>query len=123
MLKVRVSAAAAVVLALAASAAAHARLVRSEPAAGAVLRSAPREVRAWFSEELDPGRSRLSVWDARGRQVDDGRGGVDLDDLDRRSMVARLRPVGPGTYTVRWRAVSADDGFVAEGQFRFTVRP
>jgi copper transport protein len=118
----RVAAAALVVLAAAGSALAHARLVRSEPTAGAVVRRAPQVVRVWFSEELDPDRSRLSVWDGRGRQVDDGRGGVDLDDLTRTSMVARLRPLGPGTYAVRWRAVSADDGFVAEGRFSFTVR-
>ncbi len=118
----RLGAAVLAALALAGTAAAHARLLRSEPAAGAVLRTAPREVRAWFSDELDSDRSGLSVWDDRGRQVDDGRGGVDLTDLDRRSMVARLRPIGPGTYTVRWRAVSADDGFVAEGRFRFTIR-
>lgn len=101
---------------------AHARLLRSEPPAGAVVKVPPQAVRAWFSDELDSDRSLLSVWDARGRRVDDAHGGVDLDDLDRRSMVARLRAIGHGIYTVRWRAVSADDGFVTEGSFTFTVR-
>lgn len=101
---------------------AHAKLVRSDPKAGTVLKISPQVVRAWFNEELDPRGSAMSVWDAARRRVDDGRGGVDLDDLDRKSMFARVRTVGNGVYAVRWRAVSADDGFVAEGGFTFTVR-
>ncbi|MER3457167.1 MAG: copper resistance protein CopC [candidate division GAL15 bacterium] len=104
-------------------AAAHARLVRADPAPGAVLRSAPRVVRAVFQEELSARGSFLAVLDFRGRQVDDGKGGLDLEDLDRRTLVVRLRPIGPGRYTVRWQATSADDGYVARGQYQFTVRP
>jgi methionine-rich copper-binding protein CopC len=100
---------------------AHAKLVRAEPRPGATVRPAPRVVRAWFDDELDPRRSTMTVVDAGGRRVDDGHGGVDLDDLDRRSMLARLTSSGPGTYTVRWTATSADDGYVARGSFRFTV--
>lgn len=99
----------------------HARLVRSNPSDGAVLPAPPRVVRAWFNEELDPSASRLEVVDARGRVV--ARGGVDLGDLDRRTLVVRVGRLGPGAYTVRWTAVSADDGYVARGRFRFTVQP
>lgn len=101
---------------------AHAKLVRSDPTAGTVVKVPPQVVRAWFNEELDPRGSAMSVWDAATRRVDDGQGGVDLDDLDRKSMLARVRTLGNGVYTVRWRAVSADDGFIAEGRFTFTVR-
>lgn len=80
--------------------AAHAKLLRASPAPGGSVAEPPTVVRVWFqlsgTEELDPKRSALSVWDARGKHVDDGKGGVDLDDLDRRSMVVRLKPVGPG---------------------------
>jgi methionine-rich copper-binding protein CopC len=101
----------------------HARLLRAEPAPGSRVTTPPRIVRAWFDDELDPKHSTLVVTDRRGRRVDDGRGGVDLDDLDRKSMLARLRPIGPGVYTVVWQAVSADDKYVARGRFRFTVAP
>ncbi|OLD50853.1 MAG: hypothetical protein AUI83_11215 [Armatimonadetes bacterium 13_1_40CM_3_65_7] len=111
-----------VVLAVPAELWAHAKLVRSEPKAGAVLTVPPAVVRAWFDDELDPDRSTIGVWAVREHRVDDGRGGVDLSDLDRKSMIARLRAVGAGTYTVRWRAVSADDGFVARGSFAFAVK-
>src|SRR3989441_8299944 len=106
-----------VVLAVPAGLWAHAKLVRSEPKAGAVLTVPPAVVRAWFDDELDPDRSTIGVWAVREHRVDDGRGGVDLNDLDRTSMIARLRAVGVGTDTVRWRAVSADDGFGAPGSF------
>ena len=104
--------------------AAHARLVRADPSPGATVKTAPKMVRLWFKlggEELDPQRSAVSVWDQRGKRADDGKGGVDLDDLDRASMIARLRPIGPGAYTVRWKAVSVPDGSVAQGRFQFTV--
>lgn len=101
----------------------HARVLKADPGPGAVLHAPPQVVRVWFDDELDPKRSGLSVWDRRGRRVDDGRGGVDLGDLERRSMFARLRPIQRGTYTVRWRAVAADDFAVRAGAFRFVVAP
>ncbi len=104
-------------------AAAHAKLVRAEPAPGSTVKTPPRVVRVVFDDELDPKTSTLAVTDQRGRRVDDGKGGVDLDDLDRKTMLARLRPIGSGAYTVRWKAVSADDQYVAQGTFRFTVAP
>jgi methionine-rich copper-binding protein CopC len=111
-----------VVLAVPSGLWAHAKLLRSEPKAGAVLTVSPTVVRVWFDDELDPDRSTIGVWDIRKHRVDDGRGGVDLNDLDRKSMFARLRSIGAGTYTVRWRVVSADDGFVAQGSFGFAVK-
>jgi methionine-rich copper-binding protein CopC len=110
----------ALVLVLAGSVLAHARLVRSEPRDGAVVRLPLRVVRAWFTQELDLRRSFMVVQDARGRVV--ARGGVDLQDLDRKTMVVRLGRIAPGTYTVRWRAVSSEDGDTTTGRFRFTVR-
>lgn len=112
----------AVVLAVPGGLWAHARLVRSDPKAGAVLSRAPAAVRAWFDDELDPDRSTITVWDAGEHRVDDGKGGVDLNDLDRRSMMTRLHSIGGATYTVRWVAVAADDGFVSRGSFTFSVR-
>ncbi|HEY3247822.1 MAG TPA: copper resistance CopC family protein [bacterium] len=112
-----------VVLTFTASAAwAHAKLLRAAPAAGSVLIHPPAVVRLWFSDELDVRRSALSVWNARGQRIDNGRGGVDLADLDRKTMKAALKPMTSGRYRVRWRAVSADDLFVSSGSFAFVVR-
>lgn len=105
---------------------AHAKLTKAEPSPGSTVRTPPQVVRLWFAlggEELDPKRSTVSVWDSKGRRVDDGKGGADLNDLDRLTMIARLRPIGPSTYTVKWKAISTPDDSTAQGTFRFTVAP
>jgi len=108
--------------AFASAADAHAKLVRADPAPKAVVAAAPKIVRLWFNEELASKGSTVTVVDARGQRVDDGKGRLDLDDLDRKSIIAGLKPLAKGTYTVKWVAVSADDRFVARGTFRFTIR-
>src|SRR5947208_15332263 len=75
---------------------AHARLLRSDPGAGAVLSVPPKVVRAWFDDELDPDRSTISVWDAREHRIVDRPGRVDLSELDRKSVAARLGAVHAG---------------------------
>lgn len=104
---------------------AHATFLRARPAPDSTVTTSPASVRIWFkadpNEELDPRRSAVSVWGAQGRRVDDGKGGVDLNDLDRLSLIARLKPLAAGTYTVRWRAVSTPDLAIRQGTFRFTV--
>lgn len=108
-------------LAMVPSAGAHAKLQRADPKPGSTIKTAPGVVRAWFSEELDAKGSALSVWDSHGKRKDDGRGGLDLNDMDHKSLIAKLQTIGPGTYTVKWTAVSTDDKNVAKGSFRFTV--
>ncbi len=95
-------------------------VVKSEPAAGAVLTEAPSEVRVWFSEELQTQGSTLQVLDAQGEQVDRGDGGVDLNDPNHASMVVSLPPVPEGAYSVRWLAILLD-GDAGEGEFIFYV--
>jgi hypothetical protein len=104
---------------------AHAKLLRAEPAPGATITATPKVVRLWFhlapGEELDIRRSTISIWDSRARRVDDGKGGVDLDDLDRQSMIVRLKPLKSGTYAVKWQVITSPDGASSRGAFRFTL--
>ncbi|WP_322802249.1 copper resistance protein CopC [Thermoflexus sp.] len=104
---------------------AHAEIDRCEPSPGSSILSPPSEVRCWFTEELDPKGSTLSVLDAEGNAVDRGDAHVDLNDPDRKQLVVSLDPgrMKPGTYTVRWRTRSAEDGDIAEGTFVFTLQP
>jgi len=100
----------------------HSLLTRSEPEAGQILDRAPEKVIAWFGEELDAQLSSMRVVDNQGKQIDNGDGRVDLNDLDHRSMIATLPPDSPdGIYTVQWSAVSAEDGDASEGVFSFTA--
>lgn len=97
----------------------HAYLVKSAPARRAVLLRAPAQVQLWFNDRLEPRFSRVSVWDREGKQVDSGDVQVGPDDATRLSFA--VRPVPPGTYTVRFRVLSVD-GHVVEDQFPFALR-
>ena len=107
------------------SIAAHSKLERADPKPESTVATPPKKVMVWFNitrgEELDPKRSTLTVTDSRGKRVDDGKGGVDLKDMDRRTLVVSLKAIGPGTYLVRWKAVTTPDRDIASGSFPFTV--
>ena len=100
----------------------HADYDRSEPAADGVVNVAPTQVRIWFTQEVfrRQGANRIEVARADGTRVD--LDDTAIDDDDRRLMTVSLTPeLGAGVYTVRWRALSAEDGHEGEGEFRFTI--
>lgn len=102
----------------AAAAVVHAAFLRGEPAPDAIVAQAPTVVRLWFSEPVEPTQDPLVVLDPSGRRVDES-AGVSADDPTR--LEARVPDAGPGTYTVRWRAVS-EDGHVVSGAHLYSVR-
>lgn len=109
----------AVLLMVPALAAAHANLVRSEPAAGAATPVAPVEVRIWFSEATEARYSEIRVYDASGQRYDtDDTHQAPSDPL---ALIASLRGLPEGMYTVAWRANSAVDGHTTSGSFTFGV--
>lgn len=109
----------ATVLLVPAAASAHASLVKSVPGRRAVLATSPTRVQLWFNERLEPAFSRLSVWDAAGKQVDAQ--DVQVDTQDPKLLSVGVPVLQPGRYTVRFRVLSVD-GHVVESEFPFTVR-
>ena len=101
------------------AAASEVELVFSEPAAGAVLAQAPKEVRLWFSEELADG-SRVQIFDAQGKQVDHGDSGTCPDDPNHASLAVTLDPLAAGMYTAHWHAVLSNRE-ASDGEFTFRV--
>ena len=105
-------------LALPAAASAHARLVGSKPADGAVLATAPNDVRLLFDDEVRPaggerGRRRARPLGARRRRP--------AHRQRRARSSLPLRPGLPhGAYSVRWRVVS-NDGHLIAGVLAFAV--
>ena len=81
------------------------------------MQVSPPEVRLWFSQELEPAFSTLSVQDSSGKRVDKGDAKVTQD-----TMQISVPALAPGRYTVRWRALSVDT-HVTEGDFTFEVQP
>ncbi len=99
---------------------AHAILVRSDPAKGAVLATAPTVVRMWFTESLNPTFSTARVLNATQIQVDKNNAHVATNDAT--EMDVNLPPkLPPSTYVVIWRTQSANDGHILTGSFIFTV--
>ncbi|MCE7987725.1 MAG: copper resistance protein CopC [Caldilinea sp. CFX5] len=104
------------------SALAHADLDRSDPAADALLTTAPTQVQLWFTQELfrRQGQNRIEVYAADGSRQEQGEAAI--DDDDRTLLTVALQPdLPPGVYTVRWQAVSSEDGHESAGEFSFTV--
>jgi methionine-rich copper-binding protein CopC len=97
----------------------HAYLVRSSPAARAVVARAPERVQLWFNERLEPAYSRVSVWGPDGQRVDAG--DVQVTPAEPTRLSVGVPPLPAGGYTVRYRVLSVD-GHVVEAEFVFTVR-
>lgn len=94
---------------------AHAFLDHAEPRVGSTVQSAPREVSHSFTQDLEPAFSSVEVSDAKGTRVDQGKAQVSAS-----VMRIGLKPLSPGTYKVRWRALSVDT-HTTEGSFSFRV--
>jgi len=96
----------------------HAELLRSQPAAGSVIESAPREIHVWFSEPIEAASSTaVRVLDPEGVPV---AADTTVAADDRTEMITRVTGQSAGTYTVHWRAISAD-GHPIDGTFVFSV--
>ncbi len=99
---------------------AHAILLRSDPAKGAILNTAPTVVRMWFTESLNPTYSTARVLNGTQKRVDQNNAHVSSNDQT--EMDVNLPPnLPPAVYVVIWRTQSANDGHVLTGSFIFTV--
>ncbi len=105
---------------LATAALAHPKLVKSDPAANAVVTASPKELRLSFNEELAPKFSSADVKDQKGQKVEVGAAAA--DPANKKQLVVPLsKPLAAGTYKVEWHAVAADTHRV-EGTYSFTVK-
>jgi copper transport protein len=109
----------AVALLLARPVAAHATLVRSEPAAGALLDVAPPSQTLEFSEEHDSAISQAQLFDSRNQLVEPGPGEINLDAP--RVLRLILPDLPQGSYIALWRVRSLADGHITQGSLPFGV--
>ena len=103
-----------------APASAHAVLDGTVPATRSTMRESPKEVALKFTQRLEPAFSSVAVFDATGRQVDDGQPLVDAGDAT--TLRVSLPPLPSGRYRVRWRVLSVDT-HVTKGEYTFDVAP
>ncbi|HEX6107824.1 MAG TPA: copper resistance protein CopC [Ktedonobacteraceae bacterium] len=99
---------------------AHAILLRSDPAKDSVLSIAPKQVRMWYSEALNPAFSTAVVVNGENKRVDNRDAHVSSNDQT--EMDVTLQPnLPPAVYIVIWRTDSAADGHILRGSFIFSV--
>jgi copper transport protein len=99
--------------------AAHSVLVRSDPADGAIVATAPREIRLTFSAPVELDLSTLDIVDVRGTKVVPA--GSRLDSADPNILVIELPELVPGAYRVAWRVPSRNDLHGTSGQLVFSL--
>ncbi|MGH7040108.1 MAG: copper resistance CopC family protein, partial [Stellaceae bacterium] len=96
----------------------HAFLDHASPAVGSAVPTAPPAVTLWFSQDLEPAFSSVTVMNQAGTQVD--LGNVRVPPGQPAELQVGLKPLPPGTYTVHWHVVSVDT-HPTEGTFTFQV--
>ena len=101
-------------LAFPAAASAHATLQSATPGFGAELRRSPPTVRLHFDQTVRILPGAIKVLDGTGRNF---AGPARTSGTD---VVAPVRPLRIGTYTIRWQAISADS-HVVSGVWTFGV--
>jgi methionine-rich copper-binding protein CopC len=102
--------------ALATLALAHNKLMKTEPAAGAALKTSPAHVEMWFDEKPDPAVTKIAVKGPAGAvAIGSPRAGTG------KSIVADFKGTLPaGQYSVSWQT-AGDDGHMSKGDFGFSV--
>jgi len=95
---------------------AHAARISSDPAENASLTQAPLKISATFNEAMQPQFAAMTVIGPDGNMWSTGEPAVDGAVI-----TVGVRPLGPaGTYTVNYRATSAD-GHVVSGSWSFQL--
>ena len=108
------------VLAAAGPASAHAELVSSDPAGGAVLGSEPARVTLRFSEEIVLKLSAVTVIGPDGHHLPAGP--LTAGPTGEDSLAVDLPPdSGRGTFVIEWEVTAADDGHASSGDVMFAV--
>ena len=97
--------------------AAHAVLVRSTPADGAMVAGPNIHFELQFNSRVDPRRSLLTIAHGHDESVT-----LKVSAGDKPSdLKADARDIMPGDYTAHWQAL-ATDGHITRGSFIFHVR-
>jgi methionine-rich copper-binding protein CopC len=98
---------------------AHSRLVKSDPSARAVLETAPKELKLWFNEGVEPAFAKVWIVPAQGAQIPLTSHG---DSSNPRLLIVALPdnlPAGP--VNVGYHMLSVD-GHTVDDKLTFTIK-
>lgn len=97
---------------------AHAKLESASPPVGGTV-AAPAEIRITFSEGVEPKFCNVALAGPGGAAP---LGKLEVAPGDDKSLIVKIgRKLAPGSYTVKWRAVSVDT-HRTQGEFTFIVK-
>ena len=77
------------------------------------------KVELWYDAPISSAMAALSVTDAAGQRVD--KHDAAIDRSNGAHVTTSIEAPGPGEYTVRYRAISAD-GHIVSGTYHFTIK-
>ena len=97
---------------------AHAFLDHSDPAVGSTVQATPEVIHLWFTQQLEPAFSSVTVTDKSGTTVNAEDAAIDPNNGNELNL--KLKPLSPGKYTVKWHVLSVDT-HTTEGDFTFRV--
>ena len=100
------------------SAQGHAFLDHASPAVGSSIPASPTVLVPWFTQDLEPAFSGVTVTNEAGQRVD--LGNAQIPQGSPAELQIGLKPLPPGTYLVSWHVVSVDT-HPTEGTFTFEV--
>lgn len=109
----------ALALVAAGTAAAHPKVTKSEPAAGAVLDKAPKAIEVTFNETLEPAFSTITL--ARADGVTVSTDAAKVDPATPTVLVLQAPVLVAGEYVAHY-AVIGKDGHRREGDLKFSVK-
>ncbi len=101
-------------------ASAHAELVRAEPSMDGLVVASPDQLHLFFSEDVataDPAPS-IRLLDENGQEKPVT---IEPQGADPREVVADLKDLDNGTWTVAWSVKSSTDGHVLSGTYAFRI--
>jgi len=98
---------------------AQSKLKSSSPKPNEVLSQPPTSVTLIFEMPIYTSGNSIMVTDQSGRRVD--KRDTQVDSHDKAMLLVTLQPLQPGTYTVRYVAVGATDGYAYQDSFEFGV--
>src|SRR3954469_18783627 len=101
-------------------ASAHALLLRTEPAPQTTVAQSPRVLSLFFSEAVEVSAGYVRLYDVDGNRVDVG---APHRTNGNSEVTVSLPQLDDGTYTVVWRAVSADSHPVRGGYLFYVGHP
>ena len=96
----------------------HAFLDHASPAVGSSAPASPPILALWFTQDLEPAFSDVTVTNEAGQRVDLGNSHIPQGSPA--ELQIGLKPLPPGTYLVSWHVVSVDT-HPTEGTFTFEV--